>query len=416
MTVNTLRAKFRRLAATIRFFACSSSIWRWAAEMKRSTGALASICFCNSPEEPKLYRTIRPGRAAANPRPSSSTASFMLMATEKITSWATAGATPASSTRSVTIRCRIERMSASRSNRGTAIPSATSHGPGKRSDSTRSVQRVRADIFRAAVKTKTWLELDGHFVIGDGGATLLLAILERGSLLAAARQIRWSYRHAWGYLRHAEAVLGTPLTVSRPGRGVARGTLLTEQGRILLERLLMIRNTLDDTLGPTGRPRLRSQPAVDHGDDRQGRARVKLAATPGREDPLHGDDTVQRHEGRHVVPGLPTDPMVLAPNATLPGPTSRSSGRDHRPWHLPRRDLPEHRSRPCGCSPLPGGVRGIWLTASVTASSPPASPRLRVVSPGPVPGPITTRPRRSGRASSMYRCRRTSSRAGQRAR
>jgi molybdate transport repressor ModE-like protein len=89
-------------------------------------------------------------------------------------------------------------------------------------------------------------------VIGDGGATLLLAILERGSLLAAARQIRWSYRHAWGYLRHAEAVLGTPLTVSRPGRGAARGTLLTEQGRLLLERLLMIRNTLDDTLGPTG--------------------------------------------------------------------------------------------------------------------------------------------------------------------
>ena len=113
------------------------------------------------------------------------------------------------------------------------MPSPTSHGPGKRSGSTRSVQRVRADIFRAAVKTKTWLELDGHFVIGDGGATLLLAILERGSLLAAARQIRWSYRHAWGYLRHGEAVLGTPLTVSRPGRGVARGTLLTEQGRIL---------------------------------------------------------------------------------------------------------------------------------------------------------------------------------------
>jgi molybdate transport repressor ModE-like protein len=132
------------------------------------------------------------------------------------------------------------------------MPSPTIHGPEKRSDSTRSVQSVRADIFRAAVKTKTWLELDGHFVIGDGGATLLLAILERGSLLAAARQIRWSYRHAWGYLRHAEAVLGAPLTVSRPGRGAARGTLLTEQGRILLERLLMIRNTLDDTLGPTG--------------------------------------------------------------------------------------------------------------------------------------------------------------------
>lgn len=85
------------------------------------------------------------------------------------------------------------------------------------------------------MKTKTWLELNGHFVIGDGGATLLLAILERGSLLAAAREIRWSYRHAWGYLRQAEAVLGAPLTVSRPGRGAARGTMLTEHGRMVIE-------------------------------------------------------------------------------------------------------------------------------------------------------------------------------------
>ena len=80
----------------------------------------------------------------------------------------------------------------------------------------------------------------------------MLAILERGSLLAAAREIQWSYRHAWGYLKHAEAVLGGPLTVSRSGRGPARGTQLTENGRVLLERLLTIRNTLDDTLGPTG--------------------------------------------------------------------------------------------------------------------------------------------------------------------
>lgn len=102
------------------------------------------------------------------------------------------------------------------------------------------------------MKTKTWLELDGHFVIGDGGATLMLAILERGSLLAAAREIGWSYRHAWGYLKQAEARLGAPLTASRAGRGPARGTLLTETGRLVLERLLAIRNTLDDALGATG--------------------------------------------------------------------------------------------------------------------------------------------------------------------
>ena len=103
-----------------------------------------------------------------------------------------------------------------------------------------------------AVKTKVWLEREGRFVIGDGGLRLLMGIIEHGSLLAAARQIRWSYRHAWGYLRRAEAALGMPLTESRPGKGASRGTVLTEAGRLVIERLAEIRNRIDDAVGPLG--------------------------------------------------------------------------------------------------------------------------------------------------------------------
>jgi molybdate transport repressor ModE-like protein len=103
-----------------------------------------------------------------------------------------------------------------------------------------------------SVKTKVWLERDGLFVVGDGGLRLLLGILDHGSLLAAARQIRWSYRHAWGYLRRAEAALGTPLTEPRPGKGASRGTVLTETGRLVIERLAEIRNRIDDAVGPLG--------------------------------------------------------------------------------------------------------------------------------------------------------------------
>ena len=102
------------------------------------------------------------------------------------------------------------------------------------------------------VKTKVWLERDGHFVVGDGGLRLLLGIIEHGSLLRAARQIRWSYRHAWGYLRRAEAALGMPLTEPRPGKGSSRGTALTEAGRLVIERLAEIRNRVDDAVGPLG--------------------------------------------------------------------------------------------------------------------------------------------------------------------
>jgi molybdate transport system regulatory protein len=103
-----------------------------------------------------------------------------------------------------------------------------------------------------AVKTKVWLERDGQFVVGDGGLKLLLGILEHGSLLGAARQIRWSYRHAWEYLRRAETALGMPLTKPRPGKGSSRGSALTEAGRLVIERLADIRNKIDDAVGPLG--------------------------------------------------------------------------------------------------------------------------------------------------------------------
>jgi molybdate transport system regulatory protein len=121
------------------------------------------------------------------------------------------------------------------------------------------------------IKTKVWMERDGRFVIGDGGLKLLLGILEHGSLLAAAREMGWSYRHAWGYLKQAEAALGIPLTTPRPGKGASRGMTLTETGRLVLEQLAAVRNRIDDVVGPSGptpkdiaaRGRRRTRPVVD---------------------------------------------------------------------------------------------------------------------------------------------------------
>jgi len=102
------------------------------------------------------------------------------------------------------------------------------------------------------VKTKVWLELGGEFMIGDGGLHLLRGIVQHGSLAQAVREIGWSYRHAWGYLRRAETALRIPIVRNRPGRGAARGTELTETGLLLLERLRALRDRIDDALGPSG--------------------------------------------------------------------------------------------------------------------------------------------------------------------
>jgi molybdate transport system regulatory protein len=102
------------------------------------------------------------------------------------------------------------------------------------------------------VRTKLWLEVDGRFAIGDGGLHLLQAIARCGSLAAAVREIGWSYRHAWGYLRQAESVLGAPLLIVRSGKGRARGAELTEFGRRVLAHLRELRRQIDGTVGPSG--------------------------------------------------------------------------------------------------------------------------------------------------------------------
>lgn len=78
----------------------------------------------------------------------------------------------------------------------------------------------------------------GRFAIGEGGAELLKAIDAEGSLVAGARRIGWSYRHAWGYVRRAENVLGVTLISNRAGKGRARGSVLTRDGHAMVATLL----------------------------------------------------------------------------------------------------------------------------------------------------------------------------------
>ena len=86
------------------------------------------------------------------------------------------------------------------------------------------------------LRIKHWLEVDGRFAIGDGGVELLRAIATHRTLAKAAKEVGWSYRHAWGYIRRAESALGTRLTEARAGKGTARGLELTPPARRLLRQ------------------------------------------------------------------------------------------------------------------------------------------------------------------------------------
>jgi molybdate transport system regulatory protein len=110
------------------------------------------------------------------------------------------------------------------------------HGALKRKRGGKWVSNER-NIDGLVVCSKKWIEVDGEFAIGDGGGQLLTAIEQAGSLAEAARQLGWSYRHAWGYLRRAEGVLQTRLVLTHPGKGAMKGTRITSEAKSVMRLL-----------------------------------------------------------------------------------------------------------------------------------------------------------------------------------
>jgi molybdate transport repressor ModE-like protein len=83
---------------------------------------------------------------------------------------------------------------------------------------------------------KIWLETsDRNGILGDKKCELLRAIDETGSLNDAMKKLNLTYRKTWDNLRKIERELGFPLI--KPTRGGADGgnTVLTIEGKILIE-------------------------------------------------------------------------------------------------------------------------------------------------------------------------------------
>ena len=84
------------------------------------------------------------------------------------------------------------------------------------------------------VRSKVWFVRGGEHAFGPGLARLLTGVERHGSLRAAARAERMSYRHAWAEVRHAEEALGRPLILRRAGGAGGGGSALSDDGRRML--------------------------------------------------------------------------------------------------------------------------------------------------------------------------------------
>jgi molybdate transport system regulatory protein len=98
---------------------------------------------------------------------------------------------------------------------------------------------------KVSVKSKIWLEdAQGRIIFGLGRMRILGAIEKYGSLNAAARELKMSYRAVWGKIKVTEEALGKPLLIKSQGGSAGGGSTLTPFAKTLMERYLELSRIL----------------------------------------------------------------------------------------------------------------------------------------------------------------------------
>lgn len=97
-------------------------------------------------------------------------------------------------------------------------------------------------------RIKIWFESEGEYAFGFGLCEILSAVREQGSIKIAAESIGRSYRHIWGKIKEAEAILGCPLVQTRVGGKSEQRSELTAEAGQMLESFLTLRESMKKEL------------------------------------------------------------------------------------------------------------------------------------------------------------------------
>jgi molybdate transport system regulatory protein len=81
------------------------------------------------------------------------------------------------------------------------------------------------------MRSKVWVEKDGKLLMGTGRATLLERIDQLGSISAAARSMKLTYRNAWLWVEAMNRLAPAPLVEKSAGGERGGFARLTEEGR-----------------------------------------------------------------------------------------------------------------------------------------------------------------------------------------
>ena len=110
-----------------------------------------------------------------------------------------------------------------------------------------------------------YLDIDGRKVFGKAGAQILEAVEERGSMKAAAKELKMSYRFTWNYLTRMRKELHQPVVVTRRGGTPSAkkmgggGTTLTPLAKTLLKEFRETERLMQQILSRREGPAVTSQ-------------------------------------------------------------------------------------------------------------------------------------------------------------
>jgi molybdate transport system regulatory protein len=92
------------------------------------------------------------------------------------------------------------------------------------------------DSANAGDRLNIRIDLAGGLRIGPGKVAVLEEIARSGSISAAGRALRMSYRRTWELVEDLNTGLGTPVVETAAGGSGGGGTVLTAAGKAIIER------------------------------------------------------------------------------------------------------------------------------------------------------------------------------------
>jgi molybdate transport system regulatory protein len=111
------------------------------------------------------------------------------------------------------------------------------------------MSRVKPSKFEIFLNYKLWLSsVTGEGIIEEDRYKLLQIIKDKGSLKAAADDMKISYRKAWGDLKKAEELLGYELLNRQRGGKAGGQSQLTGKAIKLLEAYDVLHTKMDDAV------------------------------------------------------------------------------------------------------------------------------------------------------------------------